>query len=1396
MKRLQKSAIFLSFLCLAMVQFVFSQTSSTSLRGEVNDPSGKGVSGATVTLKNTESGAERDTVTDAEGSYQFLQLPAGNYTLVVTAQGFARHERKDLVLLINTPATANVQLKIGASSESVTVTGEAPPLNLVDASIGNSFGESQVRDIPLDGRNVPELLSLQAGVTFTGNTLSTSLAAYKDQDSRNGAVNGARSDQSNISLDGVDVNDQNSGYAFTSVLPITQDSVQEFRVTTTNYNADQGTGSGAQVALVTRSGTNDWHGSAYEYLRNTLTSANDYLTKRAQLDSCASSGTPLSSSQCNQPLKLIRNVFGGTVGGPVVKNRLFFFLNYEGTRLREDQSVVRNIPTASLRDGVMIYQCADPTQCPGGSVTGISSKVYNVAPGFAGLSPTDIQNLDPLHIPLNANSYMIQYFQSTYGNLVTNDPSVGDGFNYSGYRWSAPFNQNLDAYIARVDYNLTSKGTHTLFWRGALQNLSNPQAPFLPGNAPMQTLVDYSKGMAVGYTALLSKSLVNTFRYGFTRQSTGYNGNSNQPWNTFYTLDNPFTYSRNFQMPVNNFLDDVSWTKGKHTLQFGVNIGIIRDPRISFLHSFSQGKGATFWMAPVAFANTANTDPQKGPVCNTASAAAGYTAGGSQLDPCYGDFPAAFSNVAYDYPMLGLLGMISLVDSNWNYNKDGTPQDQGAPVKRKYALNSYEMYAQDSWHFKPNWTISLGLRWSIFPPPWEVNGFQASPTCDPTVQSPGLNCPSGTYNLGKAFHQNVQNMNNGLGYADVPITSFIPGGDANNAPGLYATQKTNFSPRISVAYSPRVQGGLLGSLFGGPDKTVIRGGFSIVYDRAGMQLVNTFDAQAPAGFSATLTNTCCLDGAGPTVFGGPVARLQSIVGGTISFDPGSCPNGNADAIHCLPLTNEAGSPYFQPAPSGKFPQTPPVGGEAITWGIDQSIKTPYAYAVDFSIGRELPRGFSLQLAYVGRFGRNLLTQRDLHQPLDLVDPTSKIDYYTAATAFSKLATSQGLAATQVSPAEFDALLGPTAAYWKNLLKATGSTTAPPAGTVYLMPVFNPATLSPTTPTTDIAQAAYSLYVSSGAFAGDEVVGLGNIDLFGLLLDTAATPYYFNGKTGEMLGQQFTTTYGWSSIGSSDYNGFQASLRKDIRRGVQFDFNYTYSKSIDITSSASRLGFSGTDNIGAPGTRLVNAFSPNQFRAVSDFDTTHQFNANWLADLPFGKDKPFGRNSGPALNAVIGGWQVSGVVRWTSGFPFSVDNGQFWATNWDEQGSAMLVGHPKTGVFKDPVTGVASVFANPGAALNDFVHPFPGQSGTRNGLRGAGYASWDMALNKTWKLPWESQSLQFRWEVFNVANLTRFNVLAGLGDGAPSLQQSSTSFGNYAGLLTNPRVMQFALRYQF
>jgi hypothetical protein len=329
--------------------------------------------------------------------------------------------------------------------------------------------------------------------------------------------------------------------------------------------------------------------------------------------------------------------------------------------------------------------------------------------------------------------------------------------------------------------------------------------------------------------------------------------------------------------------------------------------------------------------------------------------------------------------------------------------------------------------------------------------------------------------------------------------------------------------------------------------------------------------------------------------------------------------------------------------------------------------------------------------------------------------------------------------------------------------------------------------------------------AAASYPGNEVVGLGNIDLYSALEDLSGNTLFFNhpdgtpGRAGEMLNNQATSTFAWSSIGASNYNALQMTLRKQFGSSVQFDLNYTYSKSIDITSSASRLSWASCCNVGAPGTRLVNAFDPNARRAVSDFDTTHQINANWIVELPFGSGRHFAGNASRLTDAFIGGWQLSGLTRWTSGFPFTVDNGNFWPTNWDEQGIADMATRPRIGHHKDSI-GNISVFADPTTAFNDFVHPFPGQSGSRNLIRGDGYAGLDMALSKRWTMPWEGQSLQFRWEVFNVPNLHRFNVESGLGTSActciASLQQLPGSFGDYTGLLTQPREMQFALRYEF
>jgi hypothetical protein len=275
-----------------------AQTSTTSLQGTVTDPTGAAVANATVELVNVDSKTQRDVATDAQGEYRFQFLPPGSYTLTISAAGFARFEQHGLQLLVNTPATVNTQLRLGQTSQVVTVSEEPPALNLVDASIGDTFNETHVKQIPIEGRNVPDLLSLQPGVAYTGNRPDTDTT----QDTRNGAVNGARSDQSNVTLDGIEVNDYATGAAFTSVLPVTLDSVQEFRVTTTNYNADEGQGSGAQVALITKSGSNRMHGSAYEYMRNTITSANDYLLKASELNA----GLP---NKPDKPVTLPSHVF-------------------------------------------------------------------------------------------------------------------------------------------------------------------------------------------------------------------------------------------------------------------------------------------------------------------------------------------------------------------------------------------------------------------------------------------------------------------------------------------------------------------------------------------------------------------------------------------------------------------------------------------------------------------------------------------------------------------------------------------------------------------------------------------------------------------------------------------------------------------------------------------------------------------------------------------------------------------------------------------------------------------------------------------------------------------------------------------------------------------------------
>src|SRR6516164_7184827 len=445
--------------------FALAQSGTTSLRGTVLDKSGAAIVGARVMLISDSLSLHRDTTTNSAGEYEFATLTPGNYSLSIEMSGFRRYEHGNLELLVNAPTTENVTLQIGSNTETVEVSAQAAAINTTDASLGIAFNNQQVKELPMESRNVPDLLTLQAGVVYIGNNPQIDTMV----DTRSGAVNGARSDQSNVTLDGVAVNNRN-GNAFTSVLPVTLDSVEEFRVTTTNYNADQGGSGGAQVSLVTKSGTNNFHGSAYEYHRNTATSANDYFNKQAQIGTCLANGTPLNETQCNQAPELIRNIFGGSIGGPIKKDRLFFFANYEGTRRAEGEVVNSVVPSDTLRDGIVEYPCVNASQCPGGTVVGLSGKSYAVAAGNYALSPQGILAIDPLHIGVNPN--VISFLNSGYwphGNSATS----GDGLNTIGYVFSShQFGSGLVYREDRLQHHSRRETPPRSFWRAGKRKQS------------------------------------------------------------------------------------------------------------------------------------------------------------------------------------------------------------------------------------------------------------------------------------------------------------------------------------------------------------------------------------------------------------------------------------------------------------------------------------------------------------------------------------------------------------------------------------------------------------------------------------------------------------------------------------------------------------------------------------------------------------------------------------------------------------------------------------------------------------------------------------------------------------------------------------------------------------
>jgi hypothetical protein len=1232
-RRLSRIVLFL-ILAIASTS-VFAQSANTSLRGVIKDPTGALVPDAKINLVDNATGLSHSAQTNASGEYQFTQIPPAKYTITVTATGFGA-QTKAAELLVDQPATINFVLSVTTTQEILNVTAEAQTLNTTDASIGNSTNNATIQALPSETRNVPDLLSLQPGVVY--------IPALPQGDSRSGAVNGGRSDQGNITVDGIDDNDQVNGFAFTGVLRQTQDSIEEFRVTTGGANADSGRSSGAQVSMVTKSGTNKFHGAAYEYNRPTFTVANDFFNKQAQLN----------SNEPNRPGKLIRNIFGGDVGGPIFKDKLFFFANYEGTRRAESSQVTRTVPFADYQAGILKYKGTT------GNVTLTAAQVTALDAGCA------VCNTAAYAPGPGPNPNALAYFKSM---PAANGSNSGDLLNTGSFSFSSPNPQTLNTTIVRLDYLPSSK--HRIFARGNLQKDTTGATEQFPGQGPSSELIDNSKGMAFGDTWTISPNMVNDIRYGYIRQGFGNSGVGSGDYVDFRFIATATAETRNTitSVPVNNIVDNLNWTKGKHSIQIGGNWRLVHQNHDTNTNSFNGASSNPSWL------------------------------GGRPIVPSpanIGQSPVngSFSNSYLD-AYANLVGTVPSVTNNYNYAvssaTSGTLLADGASINRSFKANEYEWYVQDSWRVKPNLTLTFGIRHTILQTPWETKGQQVAPTIDTHAWF---------LQRGAAAAK---------GQINQPDFTFGPIGPFYNKPGFWPKSKDNFAPRFAIAYSP-------------DSKTSIRAGAGMYYDHYGQSLINIFDQNGAFGLSTSITNA---------------AGQKSSETAPRFTDR-----------HTLPFSNGAG------APTQAFPFTPadnPDTGFAITWGLDNKLKTPYAEAFDLSVQRELPGGFTLEAAYVGRLGRHLLQSLDLAEPVNFVDPQGGGDYFTAGAKLSALVdqNNQNPNATV-----------PTIPYFENVFP-------------FMKNVDKPGESA--------TQAIYSNeWVPFRADLG-ATTALADIDFY----CAYGCPAGYQSKFWQ---GQFSSLYALSTIGMSYYNAGQITLRHPMSHGLQTDISYTYGRSIDFGSDAERnTEFSGND----VATSIINSWNPSLTKGLSDFNTTHLITVDWVYQMPFGRGALLASGANNFVNAFIGGWQLSGILRATSGLPFSFhDPG--WTTDWQQSSSAVVTG--KVSVHRHfNSTGSPQFFDN----ISDIANgvntggpirlSYPGENGQRNNFIGDGVFNMDSGLSKTWGFG-DYGKLKFAWEVYNVTNTFRFN--------SPGGTLTNGNLGISSSLLSIPRRMQFSLRYDF
>jgi Carboxypeptidase regulatory-like domain len=892
--------------CLLITAWLPAQSTGGRILGRIADPSGAVLGNVKVTLVNEATGVSTDTNTNGNGDYVFPQVAVGVYRMEFDLKGFKKNVQRGVNVDLNQVVTVNSVLQIGQAQETVDVTSEAPIVDTTSTQLGAVMDSKQVSQLPLNARDTYQLLQLQPGVQGVGG----SDLFYGSNQSGAVSVNGGRGRSNNFNVNGGDGNDL---FVNSPAIQPTPDSIAEFRVLSNTFDAEYGRNSGAVINVVTKSGTNKLHGSIYEFLRNQDFNSRGYLDPRRPDDK--------------------QNQFGGTFGGPIVKDRTFFFASYEGRR------VVHGVAS----DAVVVPTAADrklPLAASGSITTDTFAAILQARcnapiplPSTTQSGTVDYAAAFPNGVPTNCFDPVALDLVNRYVPCPNADPTCSNLSNTNNIFQSVPNDHShANQFTVKVDHRINDKQNLSIYY---YFNDAFDSQPFTKFQAATPNLLPgfgndnstRSQQWNVSHTWTLGTNSVNEFRVTYFREA--------QP---------------TFLHPQRTNLVQDSCSSSLSTICFTGTTdvpGVIpSNPRIGItpnLPNAAQHEGVPFITIQGGFTIGNDYEGELPQVGNTYQFSDNFTRVMGNHTAKFGVdfriqrfFQTLYFDPQGDYTYSG--GGPNDTGSTLGNYLLGLPDSylQGSTQSEDIRSRSIYLFAQDSWKVRPNITLNYGLRWEYNQPMYDA-GLRYQ-TFRPGQATTVFPCQLGAGSLSTLGYTNPNCSDPSSDSAAVfPLGLVIPG-DKGVPKGLTASYYKALAPRIGIAWDPHKDG-----------KTTIRGGFGIFYNPIEQLVLEQFQGEPPFGGSSLIseglfTTPFVSQGGGP----GNLTIAPNPFNGVLTPKPGT------------PVDWSAFRPIL-------------LFGE-----LQPKLRAQYTAQYNLGIQRQISRDMVLSIGYVGSQGHRLLVTRDLN----------------------------------------------------------------------------------------------------------------------------------------------------------------------------------------------------------------------------------------------------------------------------------------------------------------------------------------------------------------------------------------------------------------------------------